>query len=313
MSEEYYGLNINYDLLREGVYEKKPVIDTTATPVPDDGSAQPVKRGRGRPRKNPEESTGMMPAQQNTVANGNYFSTSTPYLQSYQDSLEKYDYIAGQAAVMANELKNQFDSIKMNKTMKNKFMHLNECAGAINSLLTTEIQCVREKNKIYTDCHNFEMKRAQAQKAAEAAVPDNKYIADLYQAYINMPTSQQVPNNPLTMTAAVANNNPAYQYVPVLDDSDDYANFHNNLTPEQNRMILGDKPNIETVVCYNDATDEKWFAVIDNLTGQAVPNYPLPDAMMLQGAEINKLTMTVSNSNYGEQWRLCIVGPNGAI
>lgn len=296
------GINVNYGMLEQGVAcpKPQPVIDTTAEV---DGEQQP-KRGRGRPRKNPDEATGMAPVQQNTVTQGNLFCTNTPYMSTFDQSIKQYDYIAGQAAVMASELKLQFDSIKNNKVMKNKFMHLNECASAINSLLSTEIQCVREKTKIQSDCHNFEMKRSQAQKAAEAAVPDNKYVADLYQAYINMPTAQQVPNNPLTMTAAVANNNPAYSYTPVMDDSADYANFHNNITPEQNRMILGDNPNIETVVCYNDATDEKYFMVIDNLTGQPVPNYPLPDEMMLQGADINKLTMTVSNSNFGEQWRL---------
>ena len=52
--------------------------------------------------------------------------------------------------------------------------------------------------------------------------------------------------------------------------------------------------------------------VIDNITNQPVPNYPLPDPMMLQGADINKMTMTVSNSNFGEQWRLVLVTPGAA-
>lgn len=302
-TETAYGLNIDYEVLSRGVAVPKEKTET----APAEGEQVPKRRGR--PPKNRDE---IVPAQQPAPAPvGNLFSTNTPYINSYKESLEQYDYIASQANVMVNDLKTQFDLLKNNKVMKNKFMHLNECAGAINSLLSTEINCVREKNKIYTDCHNFEMKRAQAQKASEAAVSDAKYTADLYQAYINMPTQQQIPNNPITMTAALANNNPAYQFQQTMDDSDEYAAFAATLTPEQNRMIIGDAPNIETVVFYNDATDEKYFGVIDTNTNQLVPNYPLPDPMMLQGAEVNKLTMTVSNSNYGLQWRLVAVGPNG--
>lgn len=300
-TETKCGLSLNYDALSSGLGVPKQPEPEVVNP--------PVKR-RGRPPKKVEE-TGME-IQENTSPNSNLFSVNTPYMDSYKETMTQCDYIASQADTLVKELKVQLDTIKNNKLLKNKYMHINDCASAINSLLSTELQCVREKNKTVADCHNFEMKRAQAQKAAAAAVPDNKYIADLYQAYINMPTAQQIPNNPLNMTSAHAVNNPAYQFNPIMDDTADFANFHNNITPEQNRMILGDNPNIETVVCFNEATDEKYFMVIDNITNQPVPNYPLPDPMMLQGADINKMTMTVSNSNFGEQWRLILVTPGVA-
>lgn len=276
---------------------------------PEPEVAEPKRRGR--PPKNKEAEPDGMIIQQNTTAT-NMFSTNQPYINSYGETMKQLDAVGSQAAIMATDLKAQFDSIKKSTTIKGKFSYMSEIGSTINSLIGTELQCIREKAKIVTDCHNFEMKRSQAQKQAEAAVPDNKYIADLYQAYINMPTAQQVPNNPLQMTSAHAINNPQYQFVPSSDDTEDFMNFHNNITPEQNRMILGDNPNIETIVCYNPSTDEKYFAVIDTTTNQLVPNYPLPDEIMMHGMTINQITMRAANPNYGMDWRLVIVGTETA-
>lgn len=284
------------------IYSKPVVVEVPEKPAPVEETAPAPKR-RGRPPKPKDEEPSGMVIEQNT--NGNLFCTNTPYMNSYKDTMQQYDYVAAQANQMTSELKTAFDTLKKSTMVKNKYMHMTELAAGINSAMGTTLQCIREKSKIITDCHNLEMKRSQAQKAAEAAVPDNKYISDLYQAYINMPTNQQVPGNPITMTSTNAINNPEYQFIPSSEDVG-YDEFHNNITPEQNRMILGDSPNIETVVFLDESTEHMWFAIIDNLTGQLVPNYPLPDPMMLQGVSVNKMSMSVSNSNFGESWRLII-------
>lgn len=140
---------------------------------------------------------------------------------------------------------------------------------------------------------------------------DDKYITDLYNAYINTPVGG-APNPALQYTSAnVAGNiNALMNGVNTVNvnEEQNFQNYMNNLSPEQNRMILGDNPNIETVVVYDPNTGEKAFEVIDTNTGLSVPNYPRPNSTLLDDTSIDVSTGIASNTNIGQNWKVVVLG-----
>lgn len=278
--------------------------------VSSETTPEPKKRGR-KPGSRNNTTTEVVAAAQNTT---NLMSTNTPYIDSYSENTDALKGIICQADMVAGEMKTMLDTIVNSKTAKNKFFNASNCASTINSLLSTKLTAIKELNKTTYDCHTLEAKRAQAMKAADqAAANDDKYLQDLYTAFVNTPINQQMP-----MAAAlnvgssnVIANNQYSALNNVNDGQAGYQQFAQNLTPEQNRMILGDNPNIETVVIYNESTGEARFDVIDTSTGMRVPNFPLPDQCMLEGIKINKITGIASNTNFNESWKLVIEGIPG--
>ena len=169
-------------------------------------------------------------------------------------------------------------------------------------------------NATTTNCHKLEIQRLKDVKAAQqqAQQDDDKYMADLYNAYINTPIN--AGGNPLlAMNASNTINNQAVITggTPVmggLNEEQEYQNFINNITPEQNRMLLDGNPNIETVVVYDPNTGAKSFDVIDITTGIPVQNYPRPDAMLLDDTTIDFSSGIASNTNLGQNWKVVTLG-----
>jgi hypothetical protein len=158
------------------------------------------------------------------------------------------------------------------------------------------------------------MKRYQQNKELQKAADDDRYIADMYNAYINTPlnagmggpafmsmTSQNAIANPAQMMSGV-------QVMPNGDITDGYSNYMNNITPEQNRMILENDPNIETVVVYDRSSGGKCFDVIDTRTGYSVPNYPKPSPELLDETNLDLINGIASNSNIGQSWKIVVQG-----
>ena len=93
-----------------------------------------------------------------------------------------------------------------------------------------------------------------------------------------------------------------------VNEEQNFQNYMNNLSPEQNRMIIGDNPNIETVVAFDPNTGEKAFEVIDISTGLSVPNYPRPNASLLDDTSVDVSTGIASNTNIGQSWKVVVLG-----
>ena len=169
-------------------------------------------------------------------------------------------------------------------------------------------------NASTTNCHKLEIQRLKDVKAAaqQNQQDDDKYMADLYNAYINTPVNSG--SNPLlAMTSANTINNQAIITggTPVmgnLNEEQEYQNFLQNITPEQNRMLLDGNPNIETVVVYDPSTGAKSFDVIDITTGLPVDKYPRPEAIFLDDTTIDFASGIASNTNLGQNWKVVTLG-----
>lgn len=276
---------------------------------------EPEKRKRGRPRKNPIDNTS---SNTQTQSNEQIFvplcQSNEPYEDSYAETNHMLRESIGQINVLSNDVQTEIENIRKSKTLKGKYKYISDLCATASTLVSTKISAIREMNASTTNCHKLEIQRLKDVKAAQqqAQQDDDKYMADLYNAYINTPIN--AGGNPLlAMNASNTINNQAVitAGTPVMGDlneEQEYQNFINNITPEQNRMLLDGNPNIETVVVYDPNTGAKSFDVIDITTGIPVQNYPRPDAMLLDDTTIDFSSGIASNTNLGQNWKVVTLG-----
>lgn len=281
-------------------------------PVVENPIAEPPKKKRGRPRKS-EQNGEVTVVQSNSNSSGlPLCQTNEPYEDTYEETNDMLRVSIAQLDILAGDVKGEIDHIRGSKTLKGKYKYISDLCATASSLVSSKISAIKEINSVKTKCHELEIRRIKDIKSAAAnQQDDDKYIADLYNAYINTPigaaqhpalqyTSSNVAGN---MGALMSGMNA----VPANEEQN-FNNFMSNLTPEQNRMILGDNPNIETVVVYDPNTGDKMFDVIDISTGMPVPNYPRPDRGLLDDTSIDFGTGIASNTNIGQSWKVVVIG-----
>jgi hypothetical protein len=309
---------LNFDILKGNTTsDNKPEQDLTPTVIPVSEGEEPAKRKRGRPRKSeqqPQQATAeIIPsAGTNPVNTVSMCQTSEPYIDTFNETNDMLKYSIMQLDVLTSDVKNELDSIRSSKTLKGKYKYISDLCATASSLVSSKISAIKEINAVTHNCHKLELQRVKDIKNSAAnQQDDDKYITDLYNAYINTPVGAG-PNPALQYTSSnVAGNMQALMggvnTIPVNEDQN-FQNYMSNLTPEQNRMILGDKSNIETVVVYDPTTGEKSFEVIDSSTGISVPNYPRPNAGLLDDTSIDMATGIASNTNIGQSWKVVVLG-----
>ena len=284
----------------------------TIAPVVENPIAEPPKKKRGRPRKS-EQNGEVTVVQSNSNSSGlPLCQTNEPYEDTYEETNDMLRVSIAQLDILAGDVKGEIDHIRGSKTLKGKYKYISDLCATASSLVSSKISAIKEINAVKTKCHELEIRRIKDIKSAAAnQQDDDKYIADLYNAYINTPigaaqhpalqyTSANVAGN---MGALMSGMNAA-----PANEEQNFNNFMSNLTPEQNRMILGDNPNIETVVVYDPNTGDKMFDVIDTSTGMPVPNYPRPDRGLLDDTSIDFGTGIASNTNIGQSWKVVVIG-----
>ena len=275
---------------------------------------EPQKKKRGRPRKNPVDNTSMTQIQSEEQVFTPLCQSNDPYEDSYAETNHMLRESIGQINVLSNDVQSEIENIRKSKTLKGKYKYISDLCATASTLVSTKISAIREMNATTTNCHKLEIQRLKDVKAAQqqAQQDDDKYMADLYNAYINTPIN--AGGNPLlAMNAANTINNQSIITggTPVmgnLNEEQEYQDFINNITPEQNRMLLDGNPNIETVVVYDPNTGAKSFDVIDITTGIPVQNYPRPDAMLLDDTTIDFSSGIASNTNLGQNWKVVTLG-----
>lgn len=287
-----------------------PIINNTSE------STDPPKRKRGRPRKSEQQSNTL---EVSTSSNIQKQDMHVPMCQSDESYENNYDetnnmlkYSIMQLDILANDVKSELDSIRKSKTLKGKYQYISDLCSTASNLVSSKISAIKEINSVKTNCYKLELQRAKDIRTSQVnQQDDDKYITDLYNAYINTPVGG-VPNPALQYTSSnIGGNINAYMNgmnTTQVNEEQNFQNYMNNLSPEQNRMIIGDNPNIETVVAFDPNTGEKAFEVIDTNTGLSVPNYPRPNASLLDDTSIDVSTGIASNTNIGQSWKVVVLG-----
>lgn len=207
-----------------------------------------------------------------------------------------------------DDLQSDIRDIRSSKTMRSKYTYLSNMQAGIASLIGNKIAAARELNNTIGKCNDFELKRYKEIQAANAASGDeDANIQKMYQAFMSTPVSSNALPN---ISAAAINSgiptNPINLGMPDADMG--FSSFVNNLSPQQNRMLMEHNPNIKDVVVYNQENGSRYFDVIDISTGQHVDNSEPIDPMFMEDVTIDLKNKIARNINLGETYPLIIIG-----
>lgn len=231
----------------------------------------------------------------------------TDYASTYNETNNLIRGAIIQADELSAEVKQDLDSVRASKTIKNKYTYITNLAATAGSLITTKIAAIKELNSTITQAHNLELNRMKTLKLNEAETNDDMRMMDIYSAFVNTPVGSYTPATPniQDLTLGVNNPNGSVSGVEMV-----VSNPVQALTPEQNRMRMESNANIQVVVRYDQTSGQRCFDVIDKSTGMSVPNYPRPDNFLLEDTTIDVHTGIARNRNINAVWPLVISGNN---
>ena len=234
-------------------------------------------------------------------------TSDNSYLQSFGKTNAMLETAIAQADQLSAEVKEDIDTIRASKTLKNKYTYITNLTASSASLISTKIAAIKEINSTISQSHKLELDRAKSIRDSEKDQTDDARMMDLYKAFVNTPVGTYTsPNIPSIsdMTMAPGTNNVLSVAMGEIPES--------QLTPEQVRMRMENNPNIMTVVKFDQSTGQRFFDVIDRTNGASIPNYPRPDPFLLDNTNIDIHAMSARNKDLDTVWPLILIG-NGDI
>ena len=283
---------------------KDSSINVDNSPIPE----QKKKRSSKKKNEVQQSSDGIVRVDAEHVEGTVEDSTAYTYAETtglLRDTLGQIDAING-------ELVQEFNSVRQSRTMKNKYNTLIGLSENIGSLIGNRISAIREINNSITKSNDLDYKRYKDAKAAQSAMNDDKYIADLYKSFISNPQVNIQGPQVTQIDSAVygsgivradlKNGNLASGQMDL-----GYLNYEANLTPEQNLMRYEGDPNVKQVVVYDASTGHKVFQMMNLATGQVIPNVPVYDQMFMEDTTLDLKTKTAKNINLNETFPIVVI------
>jgi hypothetical protein len=215
-----------------------------------------------------------------------------------------------------SELAQEFQAVRNNKYMKNKYGTLIGLSENIGSLIGNRISAIREINSSISKANDLDYKKLKDMREAQAEVNDDAYIANLYQSFINnsgnLTPQLQTPSLDMSnmgssiIRADLRNTDPTKG--GVLDAS--YLNYVSNMTPEQNLMRYENDPDVKQVVVFDAASGNKFFQMMNVATGEAIPNVPVYDESILEETTLDLSKGIAKNLNLRETFPIIQINNN---
>ena len=241
-------------------------------------------------------------------------------IDSYTENMNELKRTVQQFDSLANDLKQDLDSVRASRTLKGKYQYTSMIAGNLASLLTAKVQAIREMNNTIKSSIELDYKMEKDRKDAMDG-DDDKRLMDMYNAFISSPvsTAQRAMLGPNEQQLTLMDNGVQMVGRPVagsmvngVPSSGDpgFDNYVRNMTPEQNTMMYENNPDIKQVVVYNEDTGERFFDVRNIKTGESIPNVTKHDSMFLDDTVIDKKRKIARNVNLGESYPLIVIGGN---
>ena len=246
---------------------------------------------------------------------GTVENTATIY--SYGETTNLLHETLGQIDAINGELVQEFDSVRHNRTMKNKYNVLIGLSENIGSMINNRLSAIKEINNCISKSNDMDYKKLKDIKAAEANVNDDKYISDIYQAFIQNPQNMA----PQYQMSPIQNIDPAIVGSGIIrtniNQSDlsptggnmdlGYLQYMANLTPEQNMMRYEGDPNVKQVVVYDASSGAKFFQVMNLATGEVIPNVPVYDQMFMEDTTLDLKKGVATNINLNESFPIVTI------
>lgn len=285
-----------------------------------DASGAPAKRQYTRRKKDEVSTIDSKDIVRVDSSAGQTQEVSTIY--NYAQTTSLLGDTLGQVDMLAAELKNEFDNVRTNRALKNKYIILTNLSDSMSQLLNTKANILREINSSITKAMDLDYKKEKDKRAAEQLQNDDKYIMDLYNSFVNNPYNNT--SNVQTLGPTAINNtvnsingssiirSPLAAANPAPDGVVDvgYLNYLNRLTPQQNSMIMESDPNCKICVVYDMSTGHKFFSAMNMATGQAIPNVDLPAERFMEDTVIDLQNNIAKNSNLHTTYPLIILNGN---
>ena len=270
------------------------------------------KRKPARRKKETGTAGEIIRANDATPANSAISGTveDVPTAYTYAETTGMLRETLGQIDALSSELVQEFNNIRASRTMKNKYMALTNISDNLGSLLSSKIAAIKEINSAITKSNDLDYKKYKDIKAAQGAMDDDKYIADLYKSFISNPQTQAVnPSLPMqnipmindgsVMGSSIIRAN-VDQHGHIMGGDQAYLNYMSNLSPEQNLMLYEQNPNVKQVVVFDHATGNKFFQMMDMSTGQVIPNLPVYDQDFMADTTLDLAKGIAKNLNLNE-------------
>lgn len=295
----------------------KAITTVDTNPIQINNTEQQPKR-RGRPPKKQVADTGtFVPAErkERTPLNSNM-----SYDNTYNLSKQMLGQVTMQIDDMLSRINEDIDMVRSARTLRNKYNNLSDLYSTAGSLIGNRIAIAREIANIQTNVNKYELAKYKEQNASEND-SDEKRLMDMYNAFINAPmgsygaqAQSQIGMNPAVLNGPmngidINTNSDGGMFIPANGNEDlEHAAFMRNLTPEQNAIINERNPNIQTVLVYDQTTQNRWFEVIDVTTGLPVPNMPVPSDFIKDKCTIDIRNGLARNADLNQTFKLKLVG-----
>lgn len=233
-----------------------------------------------------------------------YIQNDIPYMMAYAETNQQLDSAIKELNVLGGEIMTELVNVKNSKTLKNKYNYINDMTSTLTSIINTKIGAIKEKNKSINDVNNLELRRIKDLKINNAEEDDNVKIMNLYDAFVNTPigSGQNILGPSMSELTLSGGTN-----LPVIGIGNDQQAWEQQLNPTENRMLLGAKGVIETVVMYDENTGNRWYEVIDKNTKQPVPNVEKPDDSYIYDLDISIRGGYAKDSNRKVTYPLIVV------
>ena len=236
---------------------------------------------------------------------------------TYQETNNLLHETLGQIDAVNAELVQEFNAVRHNRTMKNKYNTLNALSENIGAMISNRIATIKEINNCITKSNDMDYRKYKDIQAAQATMSDDKYIADLYKAFIQNPQNQAPTYQMPQLDQSIVGSSIIRANIPngtlgdnggVIDEG--YLSYISNLTPEQNLMRYENNPNIKQVVVYDASTGNKFFQMMDMSTMEVVPNVPVYDNMIMEDTTLDLANGIAKNLNLRESFPIVQINNN---
>ena len=301
------GFNIN-SFIKGSPEEKDNTLVT-----PNDGvKALPVK---ARTRKKSEDNTVDVITPLQPESSMSYIQQNIPYQMAYNETNKQLDDAIMQLDMLGAETLADLQMVRSSKTLKNKYNYINDMTENAVGIINAKLSAIKEKNKTINDINNMEIRRIKDLKMLQQSEEDdNTRIANMYNAFVNTPIGNAVPSlGPSIMDTTLVGAGQAYDRASINGGyMDSTAAWQASLDPAGKRMLYESQGLIETVVYYDEASGNRWYACIDKSTGQPMQGVEVPSNEDIYSLDINVRGNFAKDSHRNVIYPLIVVnGSNG--
>ena len=183
-------------------------------------------------------------------------------------------------------------------------------------MLNNRLSAIKEINNCISKSNEMDYKKYKDREAMQATMNDDKYISDIYQAFLQnpnaQPTTYNLPEyNPNAYGSGIVRAN-------IVTDSNTngqpadigYLNYIAGLTPEQNLMRYEKDPDVKQVVVYDPNTGNRFFQIMNTRTGEVIPNVPVYGEDIMADTVLNTNTGIAKNINLNETFPIVTINDN---